>query len=169
MASHNTASYSLKESESVEAAKFTSMKRLFARPLLPIFVTLLVIFAILAIINDQKQWVAYALAMALVSPVALFIVVWWVIPMQARRHFQQAVALADEIIATWDDNGIGYASAHGSSRFSWEDYHGWAETAHLLILYQSENYYNLLPKRAFNSAEFDAIKRRLGEANVSEV
>ena len=169
MVGAHSSRYTISENEAVEAAKFTAMKRLFSRPLLPIFVVLLVIFAILSIANGEKQWMVFALALALASPIALFVVVWWLIPLQAKRHYSQAVALADEISLEWDDGGIGYSSAHGNSRFGWSDYHGWAETGQLLILYQSENFYNIIPKRVFDPSVQEAFKRRLRDAKVNEV
>ena len=165
---HN-ARYTISESDTVEAARFVALKRLFSRPLLPVFVGLLVIFALLAMIDGQRTYMAIALILVLASPIAFFIVVWWLVPWQAKRHYHQAVALAEEISTDWSDKGIGYASTHGNSRFQWSDYHGWAETANLLILFQSESFYNLVPKRALQLAEVEAIKRRLIEAEVSEV
>ncbi|MHA6317331.1 YcxB family protein [Altererythrobacter sp. CAU 1778] len=157
------------EDEVVEAARFTSMKRLFSRPLLPLLIGLLVVLAVAAISVGKGQVMLFAIAAALALPIAFAVTLWWVVPWQARRHYRQTAALRDEIALRWDDEGVRMASARGNSRLAWSDFHAFADTASLLILYQSEMLYSMFPKRAFAAGEIEEMKRRARRAGLREI
>lgn len=168
MAENQTAPYTLTEEEAVEAARFTATKRLLSRPLLPMIVVLLVIFAILAMIEGKFAFTAAALLAVLLAPLVIAATVLYVIPWQAKRHYKQAVALHEEIACWWGKNGIELSSTRGSSKFAWKDFHRWGDSHSLLLLYQSEMFYSVVPKRVLESGELAAIKRRLEDAGVPE-
>lgn len=159
--------FTVTEEDVVEAARHVAARRLRSRPFLPIFVAMLAAVLALVLIADfgQGRWVTL-IAFFIALPLALIIANRLIVPWQAKRHFRQAAALRGETRVEWDDENLRFEGIHGGSRFAWIDFHGWAETAGLVLLYQSELFYNLVPKRVLTADQLADIRNCLETAKV---
>lgn len=89
------------------------------------------------------------------------------IPLAARRTFAQQKNLGGENEMSWDATRIVSRGPHGVSDFAWGDYCAWLERDGMVLLYQSDQLFQIAPARAFPSeAERREMIERLQEAGV---
>lgn len=169
MAQAEPATFQLTEAEAVEAVKFVTHRRLFRQHRFGWIIAALVVVTICAIAMQKDVIAGAALFALLVAPIWLGVLLFWLVPRHAKRHYRQSVTMKDQNELTWDDAGLTITCEHGSTIYKWPEWRGWGESHSLLILFQSEALYNILPKRALEPAEIEAIKRRLTDAKVNEV
>ena len=166
MAGDKPIKFTLTEQEAVAAALLVLNKQLWAkrsfRLLLWTILGLLLIAGLLDPSALRRPLLLAMIGMAIV----LVLMIRLVVPFHAKRHFRQAAALRDEIEVTWDDEGVGFSGAHGNSRLVWGEFHRWAENDRLVLLYQSQMLYNIIPKRALTAEQVGELRRSLEAAQV---
>ena len=95
--------------------------------------------------------------------------VWFVphllAPMMMRRQFRQSAALRDEQRFEFDDEAVFFSSARGHARLPFAELYAWAETDRLILLSQTEAYFNPVPKPALGE-DAAVLIRKLTEAGV---
>jgi len=147
------AGFSITEDEAAAAARLVAHKQIWSRPIFTILIGLiLALVAILALIEPQALDNPMLFALGGVA-VVLMLMIRLVVPFHARRHYRQSAALRDEIEAEWNEKGIRFSSAHGNSNFAWNEFYRWAENESLILLYQSQMLYNIIPKRVLRQGE----------------
>ncbi len=93
---------------------------------------------------------------------------WIVLPIRARRIFQQQKNLQRPYRVSWDAEGVQTSSANGNSKIPWMEFLKWRESAQLFLLYRSDVLFQMYPKRCFTPAQVDDF-RSLAKRNIAEI
>jgi hypothetical protein len=137
------------------------------RALRPLLILWLIYSALaLVIIHD---WSVRTIALsvggaALVTiGVALGIVILnaFILPRRSRRLFAQQRALHAEFTIAWDADSFSLEATTGSGRHGWGDFIRAAENREIILLFQSDMLFNMLPKRALSDAQIADIRAAL--------
>lgn len=170
MASHGPFTYSVEEPQVVRAMQRLMRGRLRSGPAR--WLIWLIAFLLIALMAMDVMLTGRlsgpAIAFLLAVPIALMLVHFWMAPMMARRQFRQSVALRAEQTIAWDDEAIEFRSERGQARLPFGEFHGFGDTAEMIMLYQTEMYFNLVPKGPLGDAADDLIAR-LEAAGVKRV
>jgi hypothetical protein len=86
------------------------------------------------------------------------------LPRRARRFVSQQKSIQGEISIGWDAEGVVFIAKAGQSRTAWDDYFKWLENESVLVLFQSENLLNVLPKRCLTNDQVAEVRRGLEAA-----
>jgi len=101
------------------------------------------------------EGIAFAAALPLVLAAAWFVFV----PMTARRQYRQSAALRDECQISWDDEAVEFRSSRGQARLPFAEFHDWSDAGEVIVLYQTEAYFNIVPKAPLGDAAGDLMAR----------
>ena len=88
---------------------------------------------------------------------------------RTRRLFDQQRSLHGKMIAEWNEAGLQLASPNGSGIHEWSDFIKWAESKTMLLFYQNDMLFNLVPKRALTAEQAEDIKTALRAQGVRQV
>lgn len=130
--------------------------------LVAILVVALALFAL--DVMDGYLNVASTAALLLALP-AVWIVVLVIVPMQARRQYRQSAQLRDDQALSFDDVAVVFTSRRGTVRLPFSEYREFLDRGGLILLYQTEMFYNLVPRHALGDAA-DELLARLEAAGV---
>jgi hypothetical protein len=83
-----------------------------------------------------------------------------------RAMTGQDLALGDEQLLTYSEDGITLTSAHSSYRADWSFFREIVETDRVFLLFWAANVYVLIPKRAFPTPQVAAAFRDLAQRQV---
>lgn len=83
------------------------------------------------------------------------------LPRRAQKILEQQKGLGGEITYDWDQDGLRVTGETGHSRLAWGDYVRWLEDDRVLVLFQSDNILNLMPKSRLTSKQAAEIRERL--------
>jgi hypothetical protein len=86
------------------------------------------------------------------------------LPRRARRFVSQQKSIQGEISIGWDAEGVAFAAKDAQSRTAWDHYFKWLENDAALVLFQSENLLNVLPKRVLTDEQAAEIRDYLTAA-----
>ena len=86
------------------------------------------------------------------------------LPRRAQQFLSQQRSMQGEVSIGWDGKGVTFVAATGQSRTAWGDYFKWLENEAVLVLFQSENLLNVLPKRSLTEAQAVEIRGYLTAA-----
>ena len=90
----------------------------------------------------------YSLLLLFALPILLLAVHFgWLLPWRARRLWKQQKALHSPIRMRIGDDGLDVQTEHGHARTPWDHLHRWKENNHLFLLYDSDNLFQMIPKR----------------------
>jgi hypothetical protein len=70
------------------------------------------------------------------------------IPRRSRRAFRQLKSLQSQTQINWTSERIRFQSAQGNSDFDWRDFVRIVHGRDVILLFQSDYLFNLIPKRA---------------------
>ncbi|QLC21645.1 YcxB family protein [Parasphingopyxis sp. CP4] len=134
---------------------------------------IVLLLLILIVLGNGPDLVSDPLLRSLVGAVVILIVLifaiyWFWLPWQARKLFRQTKLLQGEITALWTSTTITYSGEWGSTEIAWSDYHRWMENERLIVLFQSDAVYNIVPKAVIARDEVAAIGRYLEDAGVKK-
>ena len=150
MERHGPYSYRVEEADLAAAGQLFFRRRL-SQPPARYLLLVLIVCAILLIVFDIVEDGAINLISLLSLGVGLPLV--WLVPhllapIMMRRQFRQSAALRDEQTLEFDEQGLVFTSSRGHVRLPFEEMHAWAETKKLILLSQTEAYFNPVPKAA---------------------
>ncbi len=80
------------------------------------------------------------------------------LPWKARRMFAQQKSLHDGYELTWDEDGLSIRGRRGQGATPWSEYLRKKENERLVLLYQSDVLFQMLPKRAFGGESSRSIR-----------
>jgi hypothetical protein len=83
------------------------------------------------------------------------------LPRRAERFLAQQKSIQGDISIGWDDEGLAFIATAAQSRTAWGDYFKWLENDAVLVLFQSENMLNILPKRCLSEDQIVDVRERL--------
>lgn len=168
---NRSAHFHIQEDDVVASTAHITRRRL-KLPLLPglIFATLVAILAIFLSMRGGMSDLLGILAWAVLALVGLMAVLhYWVLPRQSRRQFQQLAALAEEVQMIWDEQEVTFTRTRATATFAWNEFYRWSENDDLLLLAQSEAYYNIVPKRALDPEQSADIRRCIEQAGLKKM
>jgi hypothetical protein len=105
-------------------------------------------------INGKWDWphaAASAGVGAIMAAIVVILVYRYTLARRSRRIFAQQKSLHSEVEASWDNDGLELATPSARSRHHWTDFQKWTEGPNVILLYQSDVLFNMLPKRVFSS------------------
>ena len=70
-----------------------------------------------------------------------------------RKAFDQQKTLQAPYRISWSDQGILIESEYGDARMQWGDFRKLRQDQNLILLYESDRLYRLIPKRCFTQAQ----------------
>lgn len=108
------------------------------------------------------------IAFVIAAPIALGIIHFWMAPMLGRRQYRQSAALRAESTIAWDEEAVTFSAERGHARLPFAEFHGFASTNEMLLLYQTEMFFNIVPMAALGDAAGDLVAK-LEEAGVKRV
>lgn len=161
MEPHGPYPYQVNETLVVEAMRRHMLRRLTTGLIGRLFIAVLVMLALLIVLD----LVAYgrlsgtAIAFVVAVPAMLAINHIWLVPNLGRRQHRQSAALRLPSHIAWDAEGVLFTSERGEARVPFADLYRWDETPGTVLLYQTEMFFNLVPKAALNGAASDLIAR----------
>ncbi len=79
----------------------------------------------------------------------------------ATRTFRASKFMHDEITAEIDDEGTRLTYSSGTSDTKWHGYTNWSETNNMFVLFLSDQFVRLFPKRAFSESDFTSLRALL--------
>ncbi|AKM10448.1 YcxB family protein [Croceicoccus naphthovorans] len=158
--------YRVTEAEAVAAARKVMRKRLFRPPTVWLIVAIVVVAVLLLILDAMDGYLNVASTAALlVALPALWLTLMWLVPRQARRQFRQSAALRDESMLSFDDEALTFVSRRGTVRMPFAEFLEVSVTDDLILLHQTEMFYNLVPRHALGDAA-KVLLSRLEAAGV---
>jgi hypothetical protein len=129
------------------------------------------IAAAVALIVLPSAWPAVAAAGVLGGVIGWLIcyALSWLfyLPWKARRMFGQQKSLHETYELAWDDEGLSMRGRLGQGRTPWNDYLKKKENERIVLLYQSDLLFQMLPRRAFTAVQMQALQpylERIGRA-----
>jgi len=114
--------------------------------------------AIWMLFPDRAAVVAGGVLGGVIGAVAWYATAMLVyLPWKSRRMFRQQKSLHASYEVEWDDAGLTVRGEHLLSTTPWDAYIKRKENARVLMLYQSDLLFQMLPKRCFPPEEWRSI------------
>ncbi|MCF6262717.1 MAG: YcxB family protein [Xanthomonadales bacterium] len=140
-------SYKLSELENVQAMQLHGRG---ARNTLIILIFIGIILILAAIFTEYKI-IATGSVVGGVS--GYFLVLFCLIPFNAKKQYKQNRALRNEITMEITEQGVNFKSESGESKLKWSDIHKWKSSGEIYLLYITSNMFHMVPSRALPNEE----------------
>lgn len=163
-------SFTVREEQVVKAMQRLMLTRMWTGPARWMLILIAVLLALLIVLDfvTKGGLSGSALAFIVAVPVALAIVYFVLAPMMGRRQYRQSAALRAENTIAWDEEAVIFSGERGHARLPFAEFHRFAISGGMLMLYQTEMYFNLVPLDAMGDAGGDLVAR-LESAGVKRV
>jgi hypothetical protein len=140
--------------------------RLLLAFLLGLF-TFLVVGAVILAVQGRISWVLAIYPIFIAGFVALF---WFVLrPAQIARIYRQHKELSSNFEMELTDEAYSIKNDYGSGRIPWKDFAKWKENDRMILLYRSENMFNMVPRRLLaDDSQAQYVLDRLQQNGVKE-
>lgn len=169
----NHTRFNLTAEDYIEANRLHATRACYGGGLFRLGVLMWPFYAVLAfVVSGEWSWrhgaaaIAVGAALSAIVVLFIFIINSVMIPRKARRIFAQQKSLHEDIEASWDDTALDLSTPSARSRHEWSDFRKWSEGSNVILLYQSDALFNMLPKRAFSPDGLADIRERLSQGNV---
>ncbi|GGD43965.1 YcxB family protein [Croceicoccus pelagius] len=152
--------YRVEQSEAVTAAKIASRGRMFRAPVS----WMLIVFGIVAILllvldaADGYLNVASTGALLLGLP-GVWLALDLITPIMAKRQFRQSAQLRDENSLSFDDEALTFSGPRGTLRVPFAEFMAVTAKKDVILLHQTDMFYNLVPRRALGDAAEDLLAK----------
>lgn len=107
--------------------------------------------------GSGSEAVVPTLAFALSTPFALlafpFLITHFLGGYAARKTFRQQKTLHKPAKLTWSEQGVVMQSEYGDARVPWMDFRKAREDRQMILLYESDRLYRVIPKRCLSTAQ----------------
>jgi len=88
-------------------------------------------------------------------------------PYQVNRSYAQNKELSSPFEIELTDEGYGISNTYGSGKIPWKDFAKWREDDQVILLYRTDNMFNMIPKRLLqDETEAQYILEMLRQNNV---
>jgi hypothetical protein len=118
---------------------------------------------------DQALW--SLLAFIVVVPIGAvglpFLIVHATSRSVARRTLRQQKTLHQPMQLTWSDDGMLMSNNFGEARMQWTDYRKIRHDRHVILLYESDRLYRMIPTRALSAAQSADLEACMASAGVA--
>jgi hypothetical protein len=150
--------YKLTATDLVEAQR--KHGGLFTR-LVPVWGVCLLVAGVIWIFLGPKQDPTTLIPAVIGIVLGMFGLFGW--ELLIKQAFRRDTRLQQPFEAIVSDNGIDVSSPTSSGQFKWSAFTRYVETKNLFLVYQSQNAFNIFPKRAFPSGEEEAFRHLLAD------
>lgn len=94
---------------------------------------------------------------------------YWLRPSTIARAYRQHKDLASPFEMELNDEGYSIQNEYGSGKTPWKDYIKWKADAKMILLYKSDNMFNMVPRRLLSEVgQAEYIFDQLAKNNVKE-
>ena len=161
MAMHGPFEYRVDEDLVVEAMRRHMIRRMTSGLIGTLIMAMLVLLVLLILLDLLAYGRLSRIALAFVVAVPLMLAVnhIWLVPNLGRRQHRQSAALRAPSFIEWDEEEVRLGSEMGEARVPMLNFYCWDETENVVLLYQTEMFFNLVPKAALDGAAPDLIAR----------
>lgn len=162
--------YRAEEADAVRAARVAMrvwLRRPTTRRLIVAVVVVAILLLVLDVVDDGYLNLASTAALVLGLPL-VWLTLFLSVPRHGRRQYRQSPALRDEHWLSFDENSLTIGGSRGTIRLPFDDFREMAISPDVILLYQTEAYYNLFPRRMLGEAG-DILVARLRAAGVRQV
>jgi hypothetical protein len=168
MSEPHSARFQLTADDLVSAARLFSLDG-FRRPrVIASFAMLFVILATLvtlafspeteADVVGRLPFIITVAALPFLAMAGIFMVL---IPIGARRVYEQQRSIQGEMLVGWSDAGLHVDSEYGSFDMPWSHFGKWLENGAVFLVFESPRLYRIIPKRVLTAAQADSLRRHL--------
>ena len=126
------------------------------RPLFRILIRLLLVLFICKILlsfvdyfNGNSFEVSSCFFVAFIIYVVLL--KFFIVPSRLRKLYAQSKLLQMEVVYSFNKEAFLSKSENGNTILNWPNFHKWKSDKNLILLYQADNVFNIIPKRIFGS------------------
>ncbi|MGO2073900.1 MAG: YcxB family protein [Pseudoalteromonas sp.] len=134
--------YTLKESEFHQAVKISVKNN---KILLPIYLTMGSIFFVAGLLTGMYLLFFTPLVFGFLGFLGAQL---WLMPYISKKHFTQNKAIASYTEVELTPEYVTHKNSQTISKFTWEEIHKWANTPDLYLIYISNQFFHIIPKRA---------------------
>ena len=150
MALNGPYTYRVAEADLAEAGRRYFQRRVFQKPMRYLFIAVILLAVVLVALDLYEDG---ALRLTTVLLVVLGIPLIWLIPyliapIIMRRQYRQSAALRDENQIEFDNEAVHFSNARGHARIPFEEFYAWSDTRTMILLHQTEAFFNPVPKAA---------------------
>lgn len=161
--------YRLSPDEAVIAARYCLRKRLSRRPIIWLIYAIAVLLAMLVVLDLMDgaiERTTVGLIVAVVMLVVLMAFMFYAVSSSTRRQHGQSAALRDDNHLYVSGDSLRFENARGTTTMPYGEYHAFAETDGLFVLFQTEAFFNLVPHHALADAAIAMMREGLVSAGV---
>ncbi len=151
--------YKLSEAETVKAMQLHGRG---AKSTLIILCVMGIILVLTAVFTEYK---VIAISSLVGGVLGYFLVLFGLIPFNAKKQYKQNRALRNKITMEMTDQGVNFKSESGESKLKWNDIHKWKFSSGVYLLYITSNMFHMIPSRVLQNKEtFEAfLNNNVGE------
>ncbi len=166
---HGPFAFRLDEDEVARAAVAFMRKRILLPPSRWLLIAIAVIAALLIFFDLLDGMINIgSLAAIAAVPLAIWLAIKGIAPRMARRQYRQSAALRDEHRFFFDAETITFEGTRGKVSFPLAELHAFTDMPDLLLIHQTEGFYNPIPKRALGEDAVKALADALRGAGVTQ-
>lgn len=154
MALNGPFTYRVAEAELAEAGRHYFQRRVFQKPMRYLFIAVILLAVVLVALDLYEDG---ALRLTTILLVVLGIPLIWLIPyliapIIMRRQYRQSAALRDENQIEFDNEAVRFSNRRGHARIPFDELYAWSETGTMILLHQTEAFFNPIPKEALGDS-----------------
>lgn len=174
MADGSTDTFRFTEADLVQAARLFSGRNIGRPKVIVAYICLwfasLILFTYLITGSTSPSAIATDPVRILGLSVLPFVLVmlWtlWLIPTLARRNFRLQRSLHGDFRYGWSDDKLTVGTEYGSFDMPWSHFHGWAENDRMLLLFESDRLYRVIPKRVLSPEQETDLRHHLTRVGI---
>jgi hypothetical protein len=120
----------------------------FARWMIIILVGVLALFIITGAVfalKNSMSWTFLTFPVLILGFLALYR--YWLRPYQIKRVYTQHKELASPFEMELTEDGYNIKNDYGAGKIPWGDFAKWKEDQKIILLYRTDNMFNMVPKR----------------------
>ena len=131
------------------------------------------IIAVLVLLYGFYLVVIGQISFLLFSPAFLFILLFLLyryvfFPKKIKKVFSQQKSMQVPFEMEFTEEGLIASNEFGNSTYPWENFLKWKENDDILVIYQSDIMFNIIPKRCFsNDQEIENFKKYLMKNDIA--
>lgn len=169
MPEHGPYRFTVTEDDAARALQVALRKRLLAGPSRWLVIAI-VVFAVLLVVLDLLDGSINVLStgIAVLGLPIVFLFVRLMAPRIARRQYRQSAGLRSEITMHFSAEAIRFETDNGAARLPLADLFGHQVIGDLLLLYQNEAFYNIVPQRALGE-DWPRLLDAIGTAGLKKL
>ncbi|WP_417584557.1 YcxB family protein [Pelagibacterium sp.] len=133
------------------------------------FLIVLVALAMMIMTGFDEGFTSAAIGgligLAAMPPLIYFIA----LPYRAKKVFAQQKTLHAPIAASWSEDGFTANTSSMGGTIAWNQYFGWSEDQAVFLIMQSQQLFQMLPKRAMTNQQIEDLRAHLVRSGLKKI